>query len=179
MSRTPEKRPAFEPAALLVEPGQPDPGMTRPMATVTGAVLVLLRAVVGVQWMIALGFGWQSLTISLTIDDGAGGPPLTVDEAQAALIVVLCGVGILVLVDVALAFLIFRGWNWPRVFVMFVSVVSICSAFFSWWFQGQELRLDSTLLSLALDILVLLALSSRGAAAYARRNRRRPEPSQD
>ena len=42
-----------------------------------------------------------------------------------------------------------------------------------WWAQGQEITINGALLSLSLDILVLLALSSRSAAAYARRNERR------
>jgi hypothetical protein len=179
MTPTPEKRPAFEPAALLAEPGRPDPAMKRPGATVAGAMLTLLRAAAGIVWMVSVALGWESLTASLTIDHGTGGPPLTVDASHVALSVVLGGMGLLVAVDVALAFLILRGWNWPRVFVMFVSVVSICSTFFSWWFQGEDLRLNTTLFSLALDILVLLALSSRGAAAYARRNTRPPDPSED
>jgi hypothetical protein len=179
MTPTPEKRPAFEPAALLAEPGRPDPGMARPGATVAGAMLTLLRAASGVLWMVSVALGWDALTASLTVDDGVGGPPLTTDVSHLALVVILCGMGFLVVIDVVLAFLILRGWNWPRVFVMFVSVVSICSSFFSWWFQGEDLKLDTTLLSLALDILVLLALSSRGAAAYARRNDRRPADATD
>ena len=43
------------------------------------------------------------------------------------------------------------------------------TAFVSWWVRDQEITLQTTLLSLAVDILVLLALSSRSTAAYARR----------
>ena len=39
--------------------------------------------------------------------------------------------------------------------------------------MGEEITLEGTFVSLSLDILVLLALSSRSAAAYARRNERR------
>jgi hypothetical protein len=59
---------------------------------------------------------------------------------------------------------------------MIIAVGSISTSFFAWWVQGQEITLDSTFVSLSLDILVLLALSSRSAAAYARRNERRSEP---
>ncbi|WP_314430259.1 hypothetical protein [Microbacterium lacticum] len=50
-----------------------------------------------------------------------------------------------------------------------VTAISISTAFVSWWARDQEITLQTTLLSLAVDILVLLALSSRSAAAYARR----------
>ncbi len=72
-----------------------------------------------------------------------------------------------------LAILIYRGHNWPRVIVMLIAVFSICSAFTAWWALGEEIRLEGTFVSLSLDILLLLALSSRSAAAYARRNERR------
>ncbi|WP_448261983.1 hypothetical protein [Microbacterium aurum] len=42
-----------------------------------------------------------------------------------------------------------------------------------WWAQGPEITLQSTLLSLSLDILILLALSSQSAAAYVRRGEKR------
>jgi hypothetical protein len=51
-------------------------------------------------------------------------------------------------------------------------VLSISTAFTGWWAQGQDIRVGTTLVTLALDILILLALSSRSAAAYAHRRRR-------
>ena len=59
-----------------------------------------------------------------------------------------------------LALFIYLGRNWARVLVLIVSTISIVSAFVSWWAQGQQLTLDGSLTTLALDILVLLALSS-------------------
>lgn len=57
----------------------------------------------------------------------------------------------------------------PEVFDASLAAISIVTAFVSWWVRDQEITLQTTLLSLAVDILVLLALSSRSAAAYARR----------
>ena len=59
------------------------------------------------------------------------------------------------------------GRNWARVVVMVFSTLSIASSFVAWWAQGQEITLQSTFLSLSLDILILLAVSSQSAAAYA------------
>ena len=51
--------------------------------------------------------------------------------------------------------------------------LSISAAFGSWWLYDLDITLDTSLLSTALDTLILLALSSRSAAAYARRNEQR------
>lgn len=45
-------------------------------------------------------------------------------------------------------------------------------AFVSWLTNDGHLAFGGTLYSLALDVLILLALSSQSAAAYARRNER-------
>ncbi|MBZ6372011.1 MAG: hypothetical protein LBE44_08990 [Microbacterium hominis] len=65
------------------------------------------------------------------------------------------------------------GRNWASVVVRVFSTLSIASSFVAWWGQGQEITLQSTFLSLSLDILILLALSSQSAAAYARRGEKR------
>jgi hypothetical protein len=59
---------------------------------------------------------------------------------------------------------------------MLIAVLSISTSFTAWWAQGQEIEIAGTFVSLSIDILLLLALSSRSAAAYARRNERRAEP---
>ena len=76
------------------------------------------------------------------------------------------------LVDLRLSVLVFLGRNWARVIVMCISVLSISTVFGAWWVQGQEITLEGSFMSLAIDILLLLALSSRSAAAYARRRER-------
>ena len=81
--------------------------------------------------------------------------------------------GIATLLEGVLAVLIYRGHNWARVLVMLYAVVSISAAFTTWWVGGQDIRIETTLVTLSLDILVLLALSSRQAAAYSRRRQRR------
>ncbi|KRA25536.1 hypothetical protein ASD65_14745 [Microbacterium sp. Root61] len=167
----PQKRPAFEPPTRLMKPMAYDPAMRRPISTVAGAVLVLLRVLAGAVWLIELAAHWGSYAAEIDgALEGVEFSPGFVDGTLA----VFVGISILVLlVDASLAVLIIRGVNWARVVVMIFSVISITSSFVGWWVQGQEIELRGSLLSLALDILVLLALSSRSAAAYARRNERR------
>ena len=53
-------------------------------------------------------------------------------------------------------------------------ILATLSIVVSWldYVAGQEITIRTTLVTLALDILVLLALSSRAARAYAQRPRR-------
>lgn len=163
----PAKRPAFEPAERLLRPVRYDPEMKRPLSTVAGAVLVLLRAVVGVLWIGELVLNWKVIaaqaSIVLTGADAA-------QQAGLGLALIVAVIGVVMLAEVVLAVFILRGHNWPRVIVMFVAVISISTSFAAWWADSLEITLFTSLPSIALDVLVLLALSSRSAAAYARRN---------
>lgn len=167
----PDKRPAYEPATRLLRPPRRDPNMRRPASTVAGAVLVLLRAVSGLLVLSGLAVGWDDLLAQPgTVIEGFASSE---EGRHAALLFVLAVGGSLLALDVVLAVFVLRGHNWARIVVMIVAVVSISTSFFAWWAQGQEIKVDEAYVSLALDILVLLALSSRSAAAYARRNERR------
>ena len=169
MSRDTTKRPAFEAASELVQPVPTDPRMPRPISTTMGAALVLLRVIAGIAWLIALSVQWNDVVrqefdgTSVDVDDPA---------VSAALAFVLVLGGVVLAFDLLLAVLIYRGFNWPRIVVMVFSTLSISGTFVTWWVGDQQLALDETMFTLALDILIMLALSSRAARAYARRNKR-------
>jgi hypothetical protein len=134
---------------------------------------VLLRAAAGAGWILAFVFHWdgwvQSVTLSFDGDVGDAGT--LSDDARSVVLGIVIGVVALgVIVEATLGLLILRGTNWPRVLVLVFSVLSISTSFVGWWAQGQEIRIETTFVTLSLDILILLALSSRSAAAYARRH---------
>ena len=141
--------------------------MRRPATTVAGACLVLLGAVVSVLSMVDIATNWHTYLKSIVLEIGGAVP--TPDVVNASLAVILGVIGVTAVVELVCGLLILRGSNAARVLVMIVSAISISAAFVSWWARDQEITLQTTLLSLAVDILVLLALSSRSAAAYARR----------
>ena len=171
MTPAPSKRPAYEPASELLKPVSYDPAMKRPVSTIAGVMLVFLRVAAGLIVLLTIVLDWRSaLTeVDLTVE----GMETTPDMAQAALVAVVILLGVVLLVDAALALFILTGHNWARVTVMTFSAISITGAFVQWWSEGQEITITGSLLTLGLDILILLALSSRSAAAYARRNERR------
>ncbi len=166
-----EKRPAFEPPAALAAPTPAPAGMRRPSATTMGAVLVVLRVAAGVVWLVALALHWNSyLEDDLSIDlEGMGA-----QEASGAVLTAVLIVGGLVLaLDLALGILVFFGNNAARLAVMVFATLSITGAAIDYFTGGADITIRTTLVTLALDILVLLALSSRAARAYARRPRAR------
>ena len=163
----PAQRPAYEPIDRLLRPTPYDPDLRRPATTVAGACLVLLGAVVSVLSMVDIATNWHTYLKSIVLEIGGAVP--TPDVVNASLAVILGVIGVTAVVELVCGLLILRGSNAARVLVMIVSAISISAAFVSWWARDQEITLQTTLLSLAVDILVLLALSSRSAAAYARR----------
>ena len=167
----PRKRAAFESPAVLArrEPTAP-PTMRRPVATSLGAVLVMLRVLAGVIWLTALAVSWrQVIGEELGLDYPAGSAE---DQAFTFVLVLILVVGGLGLLVVALfGFAVYRGSNVARLLVMTFTTFSITAAAIDYFAGGEEITVRTTLLTLSLDILVMLALSSRAARAYARRPR--------
>lgn len=153
------KRAAYEPGTALLQPTPRDPHMRRPITTITGAALVLLRTVIGLVSIVV-----AALNGDLRAVDDAGLPS---DEARW---VALAVVGTVLAVQLIFGILILTGHNVARVVVMLIATVDITTSFVGWVERGGFLRLETAPYTLALDVLVLLALSSRSAAAYARRN---------
>lgn len=166
------KRPAFEPPSVLTAPVMPPPTMPRPAATAFGALLVVLRVVAGVVWLVAVAANWERIVredLAIEVEPGSD-----VDEATRLVLVVLLVAGaVLLLLESAFAVLIWYGSNWARIAVMFFSTISIATSWIDSVTGETEITVRTTLITLALDILVLLALSSRNARAYARRPRLR------
>ena len=168
---TVEKRPAFEPPAALIRPQPVPPTMHRPAATVFGAVLVVGRVLAGVVWLISLAVSWDRLVtedLEISIDS------VSKEEASNIILaVILIGGAIVLAVELVLAVLVYLGSNWARITVMIFATLSVSVAAIDYFTGEEEISLRTTLFTLALDILVLLALSSRNASAYARRPRPR------
>lgn len=171
--RHPEKRVAFEPP---VDPTTADPAMRRPASIVTGSVLVLLRAAAGALWAASVAFSlppWLRAFAGAASGNADEPLDLSVSDLGVGTAVFLGVLGVVCAVQVVLGIRIFFGGNLARVLVMVISVGSISASFVGWWTYGQQITVNTTLITLSLDILVLLALSSRDAAAYARRPRGR------
>jgi hypothetical protein len=167
---TVEKRPAFEPPAELAARIVPPPDMRRPAATAFGALLVVLRVIAGVVWLLSLALQWDRVVeeyLAAEIEQGL----LDAQGVDALLVTLLVVGGFVLAIDLAFAVLVYFGNNVARLAVMILATLSITVAAIDYFSGGEDITIRTTLITLALDILVLLALSSRAARAYARRPR--------
>lgn len=154
------KRPASEPVDVLVSPETDlDAPAKRPLSLTLGGVFVFARALAGVAWIAGFSLLWKQIIVDAEI------------EADIApfvywLVVGASAIGVLVLV--VLAWAILRGSNLARVLVMLGLAFSTITAAIGYFASGEQITIRTTLVTLALDILVLLALSSRDARAWTR-----------
>jgi hypothetical protein len=160
-----EKRAAFEPPARLAEHEPLQRRMRRPAATAFGSVLVLLRVIAGVAWLIAIALNWSAVEREFDVRLGGAASAAASD---AALTVVLVIGGTVLAIDVVLAVLIWFGSNWARITVMLFATINITVAAIDSFTGDSEVTVRTTLLTVALDILILLALSSRNSRAWSR-----------
>ena len=76
--------------------------------------------------------------------------------------------------DIVLGVANFFGRNWARILLMLSSVLAVVTAFISNADRSEVITLG-TLPTVAISILVLLALSSHRARGYASRKRHQPK----
>lgn len=84
-------------------------------------------------------------------------------------------VAIVSLVDIGLAIAVFFGRNWARIWLMLSCVLTTITAFIGNASGSDVVTLATGLPTVGLNILVLLALSSHRARAYAERGRHVPK----
>ncbi|MFT0846825.1 hypothetical protein VR010_03625 [Actinomycetaceae bacterium L2_0104] len=172
MDRTPDKRPAFEASAVLLRPPRFDPGMKRPATTTVGAFLVLLRTVLSATVLVGAAIGWDGfLSVLNAVIDVFGVDDLAADASdEVAFGATLC----MLAFNLLLSVLVLLGKNWPRVTIMAFAAADVLVAFSAWISAERTLATSISFQVLALDILILLAMSSRSAASYARRFEEQP-----
>jgi hypothetical protein len=145
-------------------------GPRRPAATIVGALLVVLGVVADLVWLVNLALHWDQTLRSLFLGDGVTQSDL--DQASGPLlIVVVAFLSLVAAFQLFLAWRVFKGRTWARDLVMVLAAISTTSSFVGWAVSGEQITFRTTLLTVALDILVLLTLSSRDAAAYTRDER--------
>jgi hypothetical protein len=146
----------------------------RPVPTILGFLLMLLRVVAGGVTVALTIVDWRGVIQSELAD--AGG--VTLDPAARGIVevVVAVVVGMLafgLVVYLLLAVLVFLGSNWARIAAMSLSALFIVVTAIDYFNGGPQISLRNNLLGLPLDILVVLALSSQRARLWARRRRQR------
>jgi hypothetical protein len=100
---------------------------------------------------------------------------LTVEGGRGAVIVAGAVLAFVGLIDIALAFAVFVGRNWARILLMLSCVVTTIGAFIGNANGSDVVTLATSLPTVGLSIMVLLALSSHRAREYATRHRHVPK----
>lgn len=156
-------------AALDPRAARPVARVRPPASVIAGAMLVLLRVAAATATLFGIAASWSELVARLGHAPGDGS---ALGSALSLPIVLVAG-AIVLAVELGLVVLILVGNDLARIAVMAYAVVTITGAFVAWWAQGQHFTVGMSLVTIALDVLILLALSARGAATYARRARGR------
>ncbi|THG32580.1 hypothetical protein E6C70_12575 [Glaciibacter flavus] len=164
------KRNSYENPLDLADRASGEVVRVRPSTITMGVVLLVIRVLAGGVWLVDLAVNWQK-----AVNDSIGTDDVDVASANVSLwiIAVLGVLGMLVQLSVVL--FVYRGVNWARILVLLVSTMGIIVAATDFFSGGQQITVKTTLLTLSIDILILLALSSRSARAYSRR-KNRPAP---
>jgi hypothetical protein len=143
-----------------------DSRLRRPGSIVIGALLTLARSVTGVFVLIDAIGAVTNPPADLIAEAGDS------DVLGPVLWFLVIFTGLIVLVDLLLAFLVFAGVNWARITVMVFALLSILTQFLDSISGTTSITLDTTLVATSIDILLLLALSNDRASAWARRKQR-------
>ncbi|GGF36418.1 hypothetical protein GCM10011399_31670 [Subtercola lobariae] len=143
----------------------------RPISIYLSYLLMIIRGAIGALSVIAVFATWADSVAAVRIDlpSGAG-----IDGDQLADIAVWVIVGLAIVAFVGylvLAQLVFVGYNWARFVVMTLSLITVASVAIEFVNNQADLGTTTGLVNLSFDILLLFALSSPDARAFARERR--------
>lgn len=138
----------------------------RPPSVVGGSVLMVARTVSGGAVIATVLTRWEEFSAAIE-STGARPDPIDPQAAAAVLGWSLGGYGLVLLLYLGLTGLVFAGRNGARVLAMTFASVSILVSFADYSLNGAQITLRTSLVSVTLDILILLALSSTNARHYA------------
>lgn len=142
-----------------------DSRQKRPSAIVVGTVLMVLGALSSIALALVALLGWSSLDLDLGDDE----------SSSVTLAIVVGVLGVVALGELFLALHVFLGSNWARVVVLTTTSLGLALQIVSLELGGEAITLQGSLIPVALDILLLLALSSQRAMVYARSERKTPK----
>lgn len=142
----------------------------RPAQIAFGAGVAFLRGLFYVPFALLL-----LLLPPELLDQGVDLEGMTVEGGRAALIVAGTVVALIALVDIGLAIAVFVGRNWARILLMLSCVVTTTIAFIGNANGSEAVTLATSLPTVGINIMVLLALSSHRARTYAIRGRHIPK----
>jgi len=152
-------------------PAPTDSRDRRPAPTVVGAVLVTVRGLYAGLVLLLVVLGREEMVSAIR----AAIPSIAVPAAQAVHLGIAIVLGALAVFELLVAWRILRGSNGARLIAMAVSTAAIVVQAVALVAGGPGITVQTNLIGLSLDILLLLALSSHRARIYALRPRTAPK----
>lgn len=143
----------------------------RPVSTLMGVLLMVLRVVVGLVAVVTLEMEHQQILAELT----SGADPLESVVVDVVFNIGVAITGVWAVFYLFLAIKVFQGRNWARITAMVFNALIIVITAIT-FFGGTSVTLRGDIFGLPLDILILLALSARHSSVWSRR-KRSPKPS--
>jgi hypothetical protein len=142
-------------------------GVKRPPSVLGGVLLMTVRALSGGVAILTVVVSWDTFVATIVLN---GRNLALTDPAAAGAVLgwLLAAYGFYLMLYLGLAALVFTGHNVARVTAMSFASVSILLSFADYSLNGAQITLRTSLVSVTLDILILLALSSTNARHYAR-----------
>jgi cytochrome c oxidase subunit IV len=141
----------------------------RPVQTVFGAGVAFARGLLFLPVALLFLLIPAQYVQNLDIEGG------NIEGGRSALILVGSAIAIYCLIEIGLAIAVFTGRNWARLVLMLACVVTTIIAFVGNANGSEAVTLATSLPTVGLSIMVLLALTSHRARAYATRGRRLPK----
>ena len=136
----------------------------RPAPTVVGAVVLALGGIAGLLDTVVALLGWNASVAEVDVDG-----------VEIVLAVMIAFIAALALLQLVVAWSVFRGSNAARVLAMTITALGLLIQVISVELGGPRITVATSLIPVALSILMLLALSSERALVYARRDRKAPK----
>jgi hypothetical protein len=138
----------------------------RPASVLGGSLLMVARAVSGGFLIGAVLLRWDDFAATIALNDG---PLAPVDPRAAGTVLgwLIGAYAAILVLYLGLTVLVFAGHNWARVLALSFASGSILISFADYAQNGAQITLRTSLVSVTLDILILLALSSADARHYA------------
>ena len=141
----------------------------RPMQIVFGAGVAFFRGLAFLPIALLLLLIPPQYLQQLTLES------VDVEGGRPAFIIAGSVVALIALVDIGLALAVFFGRNWARILLMLSCVVTTIGAFIGNANGSEVVALATSLPTVGLSIMVLLALTSHRARVYAARGRHVPK----
>lgn len=153
-----------EPPAGALAEAVTDSRDRRPAPTIVGAVLLALGGLAGLVDVATALLSWEESVAEVDVDG-----------IEVLLAITIGFVAVFGVVQLLVAWSVFRGSNAARVFAMAVTALGLLLQVVSLELGGPRITVATSLIPVALAILLLLALSSERALVYARRDRKAPK----